>query len=600
MLSGIFDVLESAANYHHFCFLTEIYRQWNRNQRIEIMTTPFTIVNLAHRLADFVPKEFAQQNLLPDHPFCGAYISSEHWLDEPGHIGTTRYIVRCGYIALAQARFPDSAPTFPTQSDLLTRITLAANYLLRVQRPSGLIDLRNTNYESGPDTAFALQLICAFIEVARGEPAFVDFVNKLEIFARKAAEGVMNSGFHTPNHRWVIVGALAQAQFLFPEIKADTIIESYLAEGIDIDSEGAYLEHSIGVYDAVTNRSLLLWATHTPPLERIAGILDAVVRNLEFNLYLIHADGTAETGLSLRQDYGQRVVPASLIGAYLHAGLVLDKPEFIRAATFLWEKLPNNFADLEWQSYILYKHGSPATETASIPSSYVRSFSHNQLWRFRDGDLSASVFGGRSRILHLVYRSAELLSLKIAQAYFSVGLFIADEMEMDEDGVLLTSFGKQKPNLPAYHLPLGYPVAPEAFEESKAIRGQKWIPPATSNLKMTPVMGGFDFHYRTLDGLDDVIAQIALDFPAGGLWETSDTVIQCQPGNVLFLKQGMGRMRFGTDVIEIGPGACAHLAQAMRHSEPTANNQVRVLITFRTPVDHQFGIRLYTLLDNRR
>jgi hypothetical protein len=102
-------------------------------------------------------------------------------------------------------------------------------------------------------------LVCAFIEVARRVSGFADIVTKLETFARKAAESIMKSGFHTPNHRRVIVGALVQAQFLFPEIKADAIIESYLAEGIDIDVEGAYLENSIGVYDTVTNRYQPLW-----------------------------------------------------------------------------------------------------------------------------------------------------------------------------------------------------------------------------------------------------------------------------------------------------------------------------------------------------
>jgi hypothetical protein len=41
-------------------------------------------------------------------------------------------------------------------------------------------------------------------------------------------------------------------------------IRAYLAEGIDIDDEGTYLERSFGVYDAVTNRSLLLFAEPKP------------------------------------------------------------------------------------------------------------------------------------------------------------------------------------------------------------------------------------------------------------------------------------------------------------------------------------------------
>jgi hypothetical protein len=133
--------------------------------------------------------------------------------------------------------------------------------------PINLIHLRGTSSNTTTLTRKGLSLlrtfddllVCAFIEVARRVSGFADIVTKLETFARKAAEGIMKSGFHTPNHRRVIVGALAQAQFLFPEIKADAIIESYLAQGIDIDVEGAYLENSIGVYDTVTNRYQPLW-----------------------------------------------------------------------------------------------------------------------------------------------------------------------------------------------------------------------------------------------------------------------------------------------------------------------------------------------------
>ncbi|MCK6578764.1 MAG: hypothetical protein L6Q98_11720 [Anaerolineae bacterium] len=567
------------------------------------MMTPFNLSTLLHRMAAGAPREFALQNLLPEDPLYGAFISPEHWLDESGHAGTTRLIVRWGLIALAQAQALPGAPVAPDQAVLLKRMNLAADYLLRVQRRSGLIDLRNTNYESGPDTAFALQLICAFIETAGETPALAGVVDKLARFARRAVGGVLESGFHTPNHRWVIVGALALARAVLTDIPDPApVIDAYLAEGLDIDDEGAYLERSIGVYDAVTARSLLFYAEHTADPAARAHILAAVARNLEFDLHLLHPDGTAETGLSTRQDHGQRSIPTPLIANYLNAGLLLGRQDFLDAAAFLLERAETSMWDLEWLCMALRKRGDAAVSagaTPAIPSTYTRAFPANRLWRFRQDETSASAFGGRTRLFHLVYRSAELVSLKIAQAYFGVGLFIADTMEMEDGEVLLRSSGQQKPNLPAYHLPLGRPVAPAAFEASKAERDHKRIPPADSILKITPVEGGFDLHYRTLDGLDDVITQIAFDFPAGGLWETGDAVVSCAPGSTIFLKQGWGRMRYGADVIEIAPGTCAHLAQAMRHSEPPGGDQIRVLLTFRTPVDHRFTLRTIRLLEPR-
>lgn len=41
---------------------------------------------------------------------------------------------------------------------LLARAIPVAEYLLRAQHPSGLIDLLDCNYDSSPDTGFAVQL----------------------------------------------------------------------------------------------------------------------------------------------------------------------------------------------------------------------------------------------------------------------------------------------------------------------------------------------------------------------------------------------------------------------------------------------------------
>ncbi|MEJ5312554.1 MAG: hypothetical protein WHX52_22535 [Anaerolineae bacterium] len=113
-----------------------------------------------------------------------------------------------------------------------------------------------------------------------------------------------------------------------------------------------------------------------------------------------------------------------------------------------------------------------------------------------------------------------------------------------------------------------------------------------STLTIREVEGGFDLRYETLDGLDGVAAQVAFDFLPGGVWETDDTLTRPQAGQVLFLKQGYGMMRYGHDVIRIGPGAHAHAMWAMRDAE-LAPDHVRVLLTFITRVDVTLQIRVY-------
>ncbi len=56
-------------------------------------------------------------------------------------------------------------------------------------------------------------------------------LGKIEQFIRRAVPGMMDGGFHTPNHRWVIAAALSQAARLFPDLDVRRTVDAYLAEG---------------------------------------------------------------------------------------------------------------------------------------------------------------------------------------------------------------------------------------------------------------------------------------------------------------------------------------------------------------------------------
>ena len=125
------------------------------------------------------------------------------------------------------------------------------------QRPSGLIDLLSVNYDSAPDTAFTVQALCTLFELVRphGHRSDSRCLMALETFVRRTIPGLLTGGFHTPNHRWVIVSAMLQAKGALSRSGRRSDCASYLAEGIDIDAEGMFIERSVGVYDAVNDRS---------------------------------------------------------------------------------------------------------------------------------------------------------------------------------------------------------------------------------------------------------------------------------------------------------------------------------------------------------
>ena len=532
-------------------------------------------------LADSVDRMQHWQIMDDSHPDYGGLVHPTFGV--PDAHTAAGFAVACAYLALADAAVV--AQWFP-------RAILAADYLLRRQRSSGNIDLLSVNYDSAPDTGFVTQLVCAVIELARerkvGGLAWETLLAKLETFVRRAVAGMLTGGFHTPNHRWVISSALAQAKALFPDLGVAATLNAYLDEGIDVDDEGLFIERSVGVYDAVNDRSWLLLAEFAGRLDA----LDAVARNLDLDLRFLHADGTAETGLSHRQDYGTRTVPLALAHCYLLFNGLRPNPAYVRAAQMLWEKSPTP-GGASWLAYPLFKYGDPEPADADLPEDFASFLPKNGIWRVRRGLLSASAFKDATRLFSLVYGEAELSSVKISHAYFGggAGHFVSDALDVVDGRAVLTSEGFGKPRRPGYDLPLGRPVAPERWEEEKKGRDLRRLPPLRSTLTIEEVDGGFDLHYQTLDGLDGVAAQMAFDFPVGGIWETNDTATQPVAGQVLFLKQGHGTMRYGNDAIRIGPGAHAHAMWAMREAE-TAPDHVRILLTFFTPVDFVVEVRV--------
>ena len=563
------------------------------NIRSTKLMQPLTLANLLPMLAAGIERLRPWQINDPTRADHGAIYQAEWGVAEPRLTG--KFIVSCGYLALAGA-LPDA--------QLLVQANLAADYLLRARRPSGLIDLISVNIDSSPDTGFAVQELCSVLTLARDlpvtDPNWAALIAKITEFVRGAVPGLLTGGFHTPNHRWVMVSALVQARALFPDLDATgdvrAVVEAYLAETIDLDEEGLFIERSIGVYDAVNDRSLLLiheyWDCPTA--------LGAVERNLTSDLQLLHADGTAETGLSRRQDYGTRQVALGLVPYLLWTHKLRPNPVYAQAAQALWQaylrrtntQINDHAAHLDWLTYVLLRYGDAEAAEPLLPSNYTRHLPLNGIHRVRRDERNASFFRDTTRLLTITHGEAELSSLKISQTYFGqyIGRFVAETMTLHDETLVLRSEGRANPRRPAYEMPLGRPVPPDQWTTTMGERDLRWLPHAVGDLTVTETADGFALRYQTVQGTDNVAAQIALDFPPGGIWESADTRTQTVAGQVIFLKEGWGSMRYGVDVIQFGPGHLTHGMWQMRDAE-SAPDHTRVLLTFFTPVDFTLQIR---------
>lgn len=554
------------------------------------MEAPLDTRRVMALLDDALTLTLRRQVHAPGQRDDGAIIAPDTGLADVSHGGTVPLVVGCSLVAVACERGIAGTPA--RRALLLERAAAAAAAVARAQRPSGLIDLLSTNYDSSPDTGFAVQALCVVLELAApyaDDPAWQPLLATVRQVVRRGVAGICaDGGFHTPNHRWVIASALAQAAAVCPGLDVAATIEAYLAEGVDIDADGAFLERSIGVYDGVTDRSLLLLAERWDAPD----VREAVRRNLTLDLHLLHADGTAETGLSRRQDHGTRRVPLGLASCSLHAAALGDDPRFAAAAHLLWRSADEvGLGDLMWLGWVLLRFGDIGPGDAPLPDSFVHLLPVNGAWRARRGALSVTAFRDTSHLLAMSYGAAELVSLRISQTYFGVGRFVADALTPVDGGVVLHAYGRHDPRRPARELPLGRPVPPATWQQQMSERRLRRVPPAESSLTLHLREDGLALRYRTLDGLDGVTAQVALDVRPGGIWETDDAALMPVAGQVIFLRRGRGVMRYGDDAIIIEPGADGHRTWQMRHAEP-APDLVRIVLTFRTPIDHAFVLRV--------
>ncbi len=541
-----------------------------------------TYERLLRHLDDQVASILPNQIVDPDHPEHGGFVSAQEGMAGMGQIGCAQSL---GTAWLLEGSRYHGDPA------LLDRLERSAAFCRAIRRPSGRYDLATTNWDCGPYTAFMVQAIAPVVAAARNsDQEGSDRVGEVygEII-RTAVPGMATGGFHTPNHRWVLTSALSQALTLYPDLDVASVIESYLAETIDINPDGEYTERSTAVYNAICNRSLRLTAEHFDRPD----LLDAVRLNLDAAYRLLHADGSVVTSLSNRQDHGQQIIPVSMVDSYYALARVDGNGFYAAVADWLgshqraavpWSLEPY-LSHPEWRIDDLDREPLPPTYTHHMPASGV--------WRSRQHDTSATAATGISTPFSVKHGDIEV-GVKICATYFGRAQFRADRLEETEKGISLTFDGAGGwRDAPGYYHPVGRPVTMDEYAYVMRERDYTAYDRLSMTLDIGQVPGGFDLRLCTSEPFNNIPLEILFAFSPGGTLHTDSLVADGEAGHTAFLRSGTATYHQGADAILVGPGAHAHRMRQMRNSEPEPN-AFRLLTTLRLPVDHTFHIRTGT------
>jgi hypothetical protein len=468
---------------------------------------------------------------------------------------------------------PDSR--FHRSSDLASRVALASRALLRAQHQDGTIDLPTTNFGSPPDTAFVVEPVCSVLAALRDvqDGPLAEARADLMRFARAAGQALARGGIHTPNHRWVVCGALARLNAIEPDPLYVSRIDEWLGEGIDIDADGQYTERSTSVYSPACDRALLTVARLLSRRE----LLDPVRRNLEMTLYFVHPDGEVATEASRRQDQYRRGSLRSYHIPYRWLASVEGDGRFAAIARLIEEQSGGDLSDevLDFLEDDVLRRELPAE--APLPDDYVRVFPHSDLVRIRHGAMSATVLARNPCLFSLRKGSAALEAVRLASAFFGKGQFQGDGIETRAAAYTM----KQELAGPYYQPLLPKDRRADGAWVPGALRPQSEVHRLDTSVAVREDGGGFALDIR-IAGTNDVPVAVELGFRRGG---ELTGVVPVQGISDAFLLEGeAGEYRSGSDRIRFGPGRSDHLWTQLRGALPKLDAQCVYLTGF-TPFE---------------
>ena len=436
---------------------------------------------------------------------------------------------------------------------LLDRVRIALAYVKRQHNEDGTFDYINCNFNAAPDTAFCLKgLLPSWRLLCMKEDAdSTALKNDIADIFRRAAYGIMQGGFHTPNHRWAIASILMACFNMFGDESMKAVADSYLLEGIDCTGDGEYAERSAGGYNAVNNDAMILLGEETGD----ESYFGHVVRNLNMMFTYVEPDGSIFTNNSTRQDYGRKVYPENYYFEYLYMAHRTGNAAFAAAANQIMEDIierghlaPDCLPDLMANPQLV----GWKPEGCGFPTQYRRNYRDSGIVRVRRGDTSYSLLNNSDRFLYF-QTGALTASLRIGVTYFDQRSFRIQQLEEREGGFTLHYKAAGW-----YYKPFKEnPGTTDWWAMDNASREKIHGPDLQFTVWVDEVEDGVSVRIKT-EGCPKVPVKVELCLSKGCSVHSEHFMTEGAAGGSIVAASGTVTVEKGVDVMRIGPAFGTH------------------------------------------
>lgn len=503
-----------------------------------------------------VSKQLPYQVLDKESPNYGGLMVEDLGFCAATHTETSDFIQNIGF------SYCSKNSKYFNSSEIFERLLIALKFMESKQRESGFIDLRDRNYDSPPDTAFALGTLYPIAWMAKHVPGIEkgeELYNAIRPFVVKGASSIADhGGFHTPNHRWIIAGAMSGSNDVYPELNCRDAINSYFREGIDLNNDGIYSEKSI-LYSAHINRKLID-AYYFSGDDYIA---QNIVKNCRCIADFMNDDSSILTSVSIRQDNGKHVFPLDFVSCFYFAAKYANDEHLFSAIDKICEKNPVQDVML---IYLFARNPEWLKDDIKITEfkqPETKLFADTGIWTLHRDELDVFVMKGITTQMCIRYGEVFLKAVKIFAPYFNEATYLGRELTETENGVRMTirpTYGvEQRIHMPGYWKPLERHVS---FDELPYNNLKDRTPTPRPNIEyifdIEKTNDGIDLTVRSNGGIDGAHFSLQFDFELPGSVLTGNTYEQVATPRNTILTSGYLTYRKGVHAVKIGPGFFAH------------------------------------------